>query len=306
MGKRGRGVGHSLLLALLVLAGCGGSDDERPLLAFGIEGEALYVVVGDEVESRGVGVQPAWSPDGRLAFVRDGEVYVEDRRIGPGDFPQWTPDGRSLLVERDGVRLLNVESGEERLLARGIVPRLSPDGETVAFVRGSSLHIVSIDGTMPRRWARLADPVVALRWLSGSSEVAVLEQDPLTGMTRIERVAPDGEKQVIARQVGEHFDTSPDGSRIAFTSTVDIGLSIARADGTDVRQYPLVDYGPGTPMNLAWSPDGGELAFSVGEQDEIGANFVSIYALDTENGDVRQLARAGGVGADIGWYPAQP
>lgn len=306
MGKRGRGVGHSLLLALLVVAGCGGSDDGRPLLAFGIEGEALYVVVGDDVESRGTGVQPAWSPDGRLAFVRDGDVYVEDRRIGPGDFPQWTPDGRSLVVERDGVRLLDVESGEERLLARGMVPELSPDGDTVAFVRGSSLHTVSIDGTMPRRWARLADPVVALRWLSESSEVAVLEQDPLTGMTRIERIAPDGEKQVIARQVGEQFDTSPDDDRIAFTQTQEIGLTISRAGGTDVMKYPLVDYGPGTPMNLAWSPDGRELAFAVGEQDEIGANFVSIYALDVEEGDVRQLARAGGVGADIAWYPAQP
>jgi hypothetical protein len=304
MGKRGRGVGHSLLLALLVLAGCGGSDDERPLLAFGIENEALYVVVGDEVESRGVGVQPAWSQDGRLASVRDGEVYVDDRRVGPGDFPQWTPDGRSLLVERDGVRLLDVESGEERLLARGMVPRLSPDGESVAFVRGSSLYTVSIDGTGQRRWAGLTDPVIALRWLG--SDVAALEQAPLTGRTRIERVGPDGEKQVIARQVGEHFDTSPDGSRIAFTSTVDIGLSIARADGTDVRQYPLVDYGPGTPMNLAWSPDGRELAFSVGEQDELGANFVSIYTLEIEDGDVRQLARASGIGADIGWYPAQP
>jgi hypothetical protein len=306
MGKRGLGVGHSLLLALLVVAGCGGSDDERPLLAFGIEREALYVVTGDEVESRGVGLQPDWSSDGRLAFVREGDVHVDERRVGAGDFPQWTPDGRSLLVERDGVRLLDVESGEERLLARGIVPRLSPDGETVAFVRGSSLHTVSIDGTMPRRWARLADPVVALRWLSGSSEVAVLEQDPLTGMTRIERVAPDGEKQVIARQVGEHFDTSPDGTRIAFTPTMEIGLTIAHADGTDVRQYPLADYGPGTPMNLAWSPDGRELAFSVGEQDEIGANFVSIYALEVDGGDVRQLARASGIGADIGWYPAQP
>jgi Tol biopolymer transport system component len=306
MGKRGRGVGHSLLLALLVVAGCGGSDEERPLLAFGIEGEALYVVVGDEVEGRGPGVQPAWSPDGRLAFVRDGDVFVEDRRVGPGDFPQWTPDGRSLVVERDGIRLLNVESAEERLLARGTVPALSPDGDTVAFVRGASLHTVSVDGAMPRRWAGLADPAVSLRWLSESSEVAVLEQDPLTGATRIERVAADGEKQVIARQVGEHFDTSPDGSRIAFTPTQEIGLSIARADGTDVKQYPLVDYGPGTPMNLKWSPDGREIAFSVGEQDELGANFVSIYALDVEEGDVRQLARASGIGADIAWYPSQP
>lgn len=302
MEKRGRGVAHSLLLALLVVAGCAGSDDP-PLLAFGVEDEGLYVV-GDEVESRGTGVQPAWSPDGeRLASVRGGEVYVDERRVGRGDHPQWTPDGRSLLVERDGIRLLEVESGEERLLARGAAPALSPDGATVAFARGSSLHTVSIDGATRGRWAGLAAPVVALRWVSEGADVAVLEQDPLTGMTRIERVTSNGGKRVIARDVGEYFDVSPDGGRIAFTPALQGGLSIARGDGTDVERYPLPDLGPGTPMGLTWSPDGGELAFSVGEQDEIGANFVSIYALDVEGGDVRRLARASGIGADIAWNP---
>jgi Tol biopolymer transport system component len=303
MGKRGLGVGHSLLLALLVVAGCGGSDDGRPLLAFGIEGEALYVV-DDEVESRGTGVQPAWSPDGKLAVVREGDVFVDERRVGSGDDSQWTPDGRSLVVERDGIWLLDVESSDERQLARGTLPALSPDGETVAFVRGSSLHTVSIDGSASRRWARLADPVVTLRWLG--SDVAALEQAPLTGKTRIERVGSDGEKRVIAREVGEHLDTSPDGGRITFTPLMSSGLSVADSDGTDVREHPLVDLGPGTPMNMEWSPDGEEIAFSVGEQSEIGANFVSIYTLDVEEGNVQHLARASGVSADIAWYPAQP
>jgi hypothetical protein len=302
MRKRGLGVGHSLLLALLVFAGCGGSDD-GPLLAFGIEGEALYVV-DDEVESRGTGVQPAWSQDGKLAAVREGDVFVDERRVGSGDDPQWTPDGRSLVIERDGIWLLDVESGDERLLARGTLPALSRDGETVAFVRGSSLHTVSTDGSAPRRWARLTDPVVTLRWLG--SDVAALEQDPLTGETRIERVGSDGEKRVIAEDVGEHFDASPEGDRIAFTPLMATGVSTAGADGEDVRRYSLPDIGPGTPMNLAWSPDGQELAFSVGEQDELGANLVSIYTLDLEEGDVQHLARARGVSADVAWYPAQP
>lgn len=306
MGKRGRGVAHSLLLALFVVAGCGGSDDEGPVLAVGVEEGGLYVVDG-EAESRGTGLHPAWSPDGtRLAFVRDGDVYVDDRRLAPGDRPQWTPDGRSLIVEREGIRLLEVESGSERLLTRGTTPQLSPDGSTVAFVRTSSLHTFPLDGGTPRRWAVLADPVVALRWLADGTELAALQQNARTGATRIERIAGDGSKRVIARSVGEYFDAPPAGDWIAFTPALQGGLSIARADGTDVRHYALTELGPGAPMSLTWSRDGSELAFAVGGQNEIGANFVSIVTMRADGDDVRQLARVDGLAADIAWYPRQP
>lgn len=78
--------------------------------------------------TRGGGIQPAWSPDGRsLAFVRAGDIYL----IGA--------DGRGL----------------RRLVRDGADPAFSPDGRSVAFVRGSSagpgrVLIVGVAGGRPR------------------------------------------------------------------------------------------------------------------------------------------------------------
>jgi Tol biopolymer transport system component len=290
------------MFAVLALAACGGGD-EKPTMAIGVENGGLYVVDG-ELEQRGSGVQPDWAPDGeRLAFVRGGIVYVDDRRVGPGQRPQWTPDGASLVVERDGIRRLDITAGEEHVLARGRIPALSPDGSTVAFVRSASLYTVSIDGVSPRQFAQLAHPVVALQWLPSGFGVVLLEDVVRTRTARIETVTADRRRRVVAQDVGESFDVSPDGKRLAFTLALESGLSIARVDGTGARRYPLEELGPGTPMSLRWSPDSRELAFAVGGQDDIGSNFVTVYVLEPASGEARRIARVEGLAADIAWKP---
>ena len=174
MGKRTSRIRHSLLLALVALAGCNapwGGSEERSQIAYGVVRDEvptrIVVVEDDGTDSQRVTgakrgespVLPVWSPDGkRLAFVRfraaggpgSLQVYVVntdgsgERLVGEGTQPRWTNDGRSLVVERpvappkaSTIHVLSVDGKGQRLLATGSGAAISHDGSRVAFVRDS-------------------------------------------------------------------------------------------------------------------------------------------------------------------------
>jgi Tol biopolymer transport system component len=315
MRKRGRRLRHSLALALLVLAACGGGGDE-PTIAVGVDGGGLFVLNG-EPEQRGTGIQPAWSPDGeRLAFVREAVVYVDGRRIGPGSNPQWAPDGRSLLVEAEaGVRLLDVETGAERFHALGEAPALSTDGEQVALVRysrdatgfvvRSRLLVVPLDGGTPRLLVRTGprEPrrnIISIAWLPDGRGVSFIRVDDRTGEAWLEIARLDGTREVVSKNIGDEFVWSPQGN-VAFTARD--GVIVIRRAGAESRRFAVQGPGQAPPFGLAWSPDGDELAFYFGGQDQLGMNYVTISTLNPESGAVTQIVRLQGTIADIAWKP---
>jgi Tol biopolymer transport system component len=171
---------------------------------------------------------PVWSPDGgRLAFLRrhgtGATVFVvpaaggEERELAPisaltrlylqdlwSFWLDWSPDGRFLALSEHGadgqswgIVLVSVETGEKRALtATGnpmIIDRLpafSPDGRTLAFLRGSFapeaallLLPLTSDAT-PERPARTVatsreygtSTVARLCWLPGGQELVVADQ----------------------------------------------------------------------------------------------------------------------------------
>ena len=93
------------------------------------------------------GGEPAWSPDGhRIAFVRDGDIYVARangtrvRRVAEGEWPAWRPNGRGLVFDRGGdIRSLELGSGDERRLTSGRAddryPAVAHNGAAIAFER---------------------------------------------------------------------------------------------------------------------------------------------------------------------------
>ncbi len=108
-------------------------------------------------------------------------------------------------------------------------PQISPDGRRVVYNR-NSMDIMT-DGTASRLWVVNAD---------GSGNV------PLTG-----------------RDISESGAVwSPDGSRIAFSSSTDNGSEIYvywLANGKTARLTQLNR----SPRGLSWSPDGEQIAFSM-------------------------------------------
>jgi dipeptidyl aminopeptidase/acylaminoacyl peptidase len=107
-------------------------------------------------------------------------------------------------------------------------PQISPDGKQVVYER-NSMEIMN-DSPTGRLWLVNVD---------GSGNV------PLTG-----------------RDVGESNPAwSPDGTRVAFTSTTDNGAELFvywLAEGRVARLTQL----DRLPRNLRWSPDGNDIAFS--------------------------------------------
>ena len=95
------------------------------------------------------GVQPAWAPDGRLAFVRDGDLWLrsvggeESLLLVDASRPAWSPDGERIAAVRlRGIAMLDLDSGETSQLthqAGDDAPAWEPSGGRVAFVRRGAI-----------------------------------------------------------------------------------------------------------------------------------------------------------------------
>jgi dipeptidyl aminopeptidase/acylaminoacyl peptidase len=119
---------------------------------------------------------PTWSARGRLAYVREGNVYSADpngrkrRFITSGLSPDWSPDGRRLLVVRPD-------------------PRLTFAGST------GRIYIVEANGHVVRRVGTnnsLSNPVWSPdgRWLAFDGFDFGVHRRRLTVHARIKEIAP--------------------------------------------------------------------------------------------------------------------
>jgi Tol biopolymer transport system component len=277
---------------------------------------------------------PDWSPDGeQLAFASsrggtgDG-VYVVDietcavKPLDPGSEPAWSPRGEQLAVEREiresgptRIYVVNVASGESRLLARNEHPRSRdhwPDWSAtgrIAFVRliwrnpgaaGYSEHqLVTVrpDGTGLRIFARetLRRPALAgdgwtspawspdgrqLAWGCGEGAICVASADGT-------------ERRVAIRSSGavRHVAWAPDGGSISFV-VEDPGSQLRSfrapaAGGEPTRLLTTV----GEAVDAAWSPDGKRLAFA---QFLENSSYSDLFVVRPDGSELRRLTAAPG------------
>lgn len=260
----------------------------------------------DEVQlTQGESAYPDWSPRGdRIAYtvgLGDGSWQVatmapdgSDVRMltsGPGvhDAPSWTPDGSALVYSYNPsgdptpthVTLwrMNADgSGPVRIGSPDTIdvePRVSPDGRSVVFMRGTfeggrlaTLTLVVRDlttgkerplpaaGKAPEHpdWTRDGRSIVYNVW-SGFTDAVPKDQ--------VERVPADGSGRptvlfrATASRAGFKPTFSPDGTRIVFgcvgvVTGKDSGTCVMNADGTGVR---VVTDNPAWEENhFSWGP----------------------------------------------------
>ena len=198
--------------------------------------------VSPDVVYRLTGVShPALSPGGdRLAFVET-RVEIES------------------METRSRIEIVDLPAREPRTLTDGvsdISPGFSPDGETVAFLRGDDagqrqLWSVSSSGGEPRQLTSLPGGVAEHDWSPDSRcLVAVSDVDPEQPRNR--RDAREGPSVRVARRIRYRADTigwRGDAFRHLFVVDVQTGEARQLTDGEGEDSCP------------AWSPDGTRIAF---------------------------------------------
>jgi Tol biopolymer transport system component len=153
---------------------------------------------------------------------------------------------------------------------QSFVPRFTPDGRTVVFIRrDGDVYSVAADGTNLRRLTK------------GNGYVTFKLSD------KDQHGSTDGP------------DISPDGKRIAYIKMVDGVANVwtMNLDGSKQRQITKRKSRCG---RVRWSPDGKRLAFVSFE----GA-FPQLFVIPAEGGEARQLTRLKGAVYFHSWKPAQ-
>jgi Tol biopolymer transport system component len=244
----------------------------------------------------GDAVNPDWSPDGgRIAFelVRTGtsqDIMIMDADgsnmqdltpTGVEGSPSFTPDGQQLVYECDcfpqGIFIMNVDGTDRHRVTthafRGqpdMDPNVSPDGETVTFVRHKesgvlqSLHAVDIDGS-------------------------------------------DSEKLVpYKREVAIKHDWAPDGQQIVITINADYphgrspNIATIRPDGSGLRRLTSYEGGKRGAFAGSHSPDGNWIVFRV---ENLGRETFRLFRMHPDGSGRELIATLPFAPRSIDWGP---
>src|SRR5579862_1006426 len=311
----------------------------------GSEDSGIYTtIVGGEktlrLTSSPADYSPTWSPDGRrVAFYRDVDhgtaIYAvsalggTEQRLYSGLSSAWTnglnwsPDGKVLAIadshgetNHTWISLLSLADSSTRQLTFPSGPEIdywpafSPDGSTVAFVRGSivgvvhDLYVVPTAGgiatrlTFDNTWI-LGPPA----WTPDGRDI-VFSSDRGGGLNSLWRVSPAGGSLRPVASVGViawNPSISPKGNQLVYQRMFfkDNLFRLDLKDDTHPQSPPvLVKSDKGFNWRPHFSPDGKR--FTV---ESNGLGHSEIWACDTVGANCGQLTSLRGTAGAARWSP---
>ena len=278
------------------------------------EGQDVRRLSGDE---QGFCLFPSWSPDGRLvaSWCADENPFP----FGTGDIgvvPRWPRDDPPVLnlyssIARSGVWVFTAD-GSERALVSGdvssvyaILPTWSPDGTRLAFAAasdpdagtgaGTTIYIARADGTGIERRIGLPLEVRRLSWSPGGDDLLIVGGVPDAG-SNVYLWSAEGQELIEVTRGAAAADWSPDGEEIVVTDTQSRRVLIISGD---LEPRTVAQFG-GFPLDIAWSPDGRQVAVGIAFGAQLGFP-TSIHVVTLQSGEVTIAVDNEGWIARLGW-----
>jgi dipeptidyl aminopeptidase/acylaminoacyl peptidase len=226
--------------------------------------------------------------------------------------PQITPDGRrvayvltspDLRTDRrhSSIRIVSTRDGVDTPIDAGAtgdrLPRWSPEGDRLAFVRASGganqLLIARPPGT-PEVVAELQSAPAVLAWSPDGRRLAYLAPSPVPPRAPVASSPPAGatwvKPPIIFTEGGFQTATAMLPVPVDFHAyVVDAGPS---STPRQVRSASLGRALPYTGASLAWSRDGRRLLSAIAPQRDHWKNLLGseLYSIDVASGELRLLA----------------
>jgi dipeptidyl aminopeptidase/acylaminoacyl peptidase len=249
----------------------------------------------------------------QLAFAPDGSALIYVRGGAPngaGDIPN--PAQLQPYPERAIFRV-KVDNGAVQKLANGTGPRLSPQGDRVAYLSGGQVWLVHLDSLAPRKLFQVRGGQGALRWSPDGRRLAFVSS---RGDHSWVGVFDLTSQKITFMAPGADLDGypawSPDGQQVAFVrirahrdalafepEPEALPWSIWVADAATGQGRPLWEARPGRGSTLYTSGlVADNLLFWTADQHLVfpyeGDGWNHLYALPVRGGEPRLLTPGAG------------
>lgn len=322
-----------VLTAASLLSGCANGHD-RPgghsNISFSISPR------GDEV------VFNAGGEGGRDLFRLELAGLTVTRVAATSDYevdPEYSPDGMSVVYaagkpgdRADHIFLRSLDGKSVKQLtkvdANDASPGFSPDGSLIVFTRdktynwgglganwdaGGVLCVIGADGTGLRQLTN--DGSMAIDPHFSPDGKAILFWGDDSGLNT---VAADGSEppRPLGGLAGREAVYSPDGRTVAFSQgryAPDQRIFTAQADGSGLKKLAprgeeRLAFPSGGCFRPAFAPDGKRILFFLESWPDgpTGSLKVSLWSVDSEGGDPREIAGYGLFDDPLNWKPGPP
>jgi len=283
-------------LTAVVAAGCGGSDDARPDLAFVSTRDGDYAIF--EMNADG-GAQRRLTPREDTGASSPARLFFQIE-------PAWSPDASQIAFSsrRSGTMhlyVMNADGTGTRQLTFGKQadshPTWSSGGTQLAFQRDGDIYVVNADGSGPRRVSDSTAEEREPAWSPDGAWIAYVRRTPGTPVRELWLMRSDGSERHALTGQNETIITpawSPDSSRIVFAKKNDAGVYALFTIGLDGKGLRSVVLTTSDNFEPSWSPDGAKIAYF-----EDGA----IFAVELGGGEVEKLSDNENNDSSPSWNP---